>query len=195
MARVLIVYASVKGHTLRAAEAHAQGVDLSGNEARLVSADDATPDLVGDCQALILGSPIHMGTADWRMKRFIDTVCAGNWMKDTLIGRVGGVFVTGGGYGNGGGGADLCMIGMLSNLAQLGFIVVPLPRNSPGFDEGGTPWGPYCRSQRPDLQYPGVESLPIRACVAHGFNIATLSARIGREGAFQSRAIEGGATR
>jgi NAD(P)H dehydrogenase (quinone) len=180
MKTVLVVYTSVKGHTAHAADAIATGVRQAGCTAELRTADEATADHLKHCDALILGTPIHMGSADWRMKRFIDSVCGPLWMKDSMVGRIGAVFATGGGYGNGGGGADLCMVSMFANLAQLGFIMVPLPRNSPGFKAGGTPWGPYCRSQTPDLQYNGVEQLPVEACVSHGFNVAELAKALDR---------------
>lgn len=180
MKRVLIVHASTKGHTFIAAEAHAEGAAIAGCDPQVLSADEMTPGHIEGCDALVLGSPVHMGAADWRMKRFIDTVCGPLWMKDSLIGKVGGVFATGGGYGNAGGGVDLCLVGMFCNLAQLGFLMVPLPRNSPGFEAGGTPWGPYCRSQRPDLSYAAIDAMPIQACVAHGFNIATVARGVDR---------------
>lgn len=175
MKTVLIVYASTRGYTAHAARAVADGAILAGCEVALLAAEDAQAADLMRCDALVLGTPIHMGSADWRVKRFIDTVCAPFWMKDGLIGKVGGVFATGGGYGSGGGGVDLCLVGMFSNLAQLGMLMVPLPRNSPGFAQGGSPWGPYCRSQQPDLVYRPLESLPMEACRAHGFNVGALA--------------------
>ena len=68
--------------------------------------------------ALILGSPVHMGCMDWRVKRFIDQVCSQLWMGNKIVGKVGAVFVTGGGYGNGGGGCELAMLGMMNNLLE-----------------------------------------------------------------------------
>ncbi|MBD2095748.1 flavodoxin family protein [Trichocoleus sp. FACHB-591] len=75
--------------------------------------------------AVIVGSPVHMGSPDWRVKKFIDQVCGPLWIKDSLIGKVGAVFAAGGGYGNTGGGAELTMLALLNNFVE----------NNPTFQE------------------------------------------------------------
>jgi len=80
--------------------------------------------------AVIVGSPVHMGSPDWCVKKFIDTVCSLLWMKDSLIGKVGAVFTSGGG-------CELPMLAMLNNFAELGMLMVPLPKNTPGYAVGG----------------------------------------------------------
>lgn len=178
--RVLIVYASQKGYTERAARAHADGVHQVGGVAELARAEEATSGQLEACDALLLGTPIHMGSADWRMKRFIDQVCGPLWSKQALAGKVGGAFVTGGGFGSAGGGVELCLMGLLCNLMQLGVLPVPLPRHAAGFARGGTPWGPYCRTQRENLQYLHPDELELDACRAHGAHVAQLAMRLGR---------------
>ncbi|MBW1648452.1 MAG: hypothetical protein JRJ72_10175 [Deltaproteobacteria bacterium] len=37
---------------------------------------------------LIPGSPVHMGSMDWRVKKFSDTVGCQFWMKNTAVGKV-----------------------------------------------------------------------------------------------------------
>lgn len=178
--RVLVVYASQKGYTERAASAVADGARSAGALVEVCPADQAVAAQVQSCDALVLGTPIHMGSADWRMKRFIDVVCGPLWAPGTMAGRVGGVFATGGGFGSAGGGVELCLLGLLSNLVQLGILPVPLPRKAPGFARGGTPWGPYCRTQRETQQYLRHDELELEACIAHGANVARVAARLGR---------------
>ncbi|MBD2771397.1 flavodoxin family protein [Iningainema tapete] len=68
----------------------------------LVLNGNAAIDEVRQCHALILGSPVHMGMLDWRIKKFIDSSVYQLWLVDELVGKVAGVFATGGGYGNAG---------------------------------------------------------------------------------------------
>jgi len=37
---------------------------------------------------LIPGSPVRMGSMDWRVKKFSDTVGCQFWMKNTAVGKV-----------------------------------------------------------------------------------------------------------
>ena len=76
------------------------------------------------------------------------------------------------------------MLSMLSTLAELGMVLVPLPKSSEAFNHGGLHWGPYARCGSDELQQspPPEESIPL--FMAHGRNIArfaaTLSSRSGR---------------
>jgi NAD(P)H dehydrogenase (quinone) len=178
MANVLIVYASDWGSTEKMAKAVADGVaTVDGAKATIKKAEDATADDVVAADALILGSPVHMGSVDWRVKRFIDHVCSQLWMGDKIVGKVGAVFATGGGFGNAGGGCELNMLAMMSNLAELGLLLVPLPKNSPGYAKGGLQWGPYGRSMTEDLEpfEGGVPDERIEAAHHHGANVARVA--------------------
>ncbi|MEW5912117.1 MAG: flavodoxin domain-containing protein [Thermodesulfobacteriota bacterium] len=181
MAKVLIVYASDYGSTKKMAETLAEGVkSVQGCQAVLKTAEEATAEDVTGADALVLGSPVHMGSMHWKMKKFIDTVCGGLWMGDRINGKVGGVFACGSGYGSAGGGCELTMLAMLNNLAELGLILVPLPKNSPGYVKGGLQWGPYGRAHNEDLS-PIEGGLPQEravACHQHGMNIARVAAAL-----------------
>ena len=110
MANVLIVYATDWGSTKKMAEVVAAGVaTVEGSQTTVKTAEKATLEDVSAADALILGSPVHMGSMDWRVKRFIDQVCSQLWMGDSVVGKAGAVFATGGGYGNAGGGCELAM--------------------------------------------------------------------------------------
>jgi len=66
---VLVVFASTGGSTRRAAQAHADGAAAAGARAATIDAATATAADLLRANALILGSPIHMGTPHWEMKR------------------------------------------------------------------------------------------------------------------------------
>jgi len=179
MVNVLIVYATDWGSTKKMAEAMAAGVStVDGAEATVKTAEEATADDVTAADALVLGSPVHMGCMDWRVKRFIDKVCGGLWMQDKLVGRVGAVFVSGGGFGSAGGGCEIAMLSMMNNLAELGLLLVPLPKSTPGYPKGGLQWGPYGRSMTEDMQpiEGGVPEERIEAARNHGANVARVAA-------------------
>jgi NAD(P)H dehydrogenase (quinone) len=178
MAKVLIVYATDHGGTGKMAHALASGVEsVEGCTAKLIKAEEATADEVMAADALVLGSPVHMGCMDWRMKKFIDTQCAGLWMGDKAVGKVGAVFACGAGYGGGGSGCELTMLAMLNNLAELGLVLVPLPKGAPGYSQAGLQWGAYARAHNDDLS-PIEGGLPEESTLSarsHGVHIARVA--------------------
>jgi len=91
-------------------------------------------------------------------------------MQDKMNGKVGAVFVTGGGFGNAGGGCEIAMLSMMSNLAELGLLLVPLPKNT-------AHWGPYGRSMTEDMQpiEGGVPDERTEAARNHGANVARVA--------------------
>jgi NAD(P)H dehydrogenase (quinone) len=96
-------------------------------------------------------------------------------MKDKLIGKVGGIFASGGGFGSAGGGCELTMLALLNNLVELGLIIVPLPKNTPGYESGGLQWGPYGRSAGIHGENTGVSDDSLKAAFSHGANIARVA--------------------
>lgn len=189
MAQVLIVYATDYGNTKKMAETVAAGArEVAGTEVLVVTAEEATSEQVIACDALVLGSPVHMACMDWRMKKFIDTICGKLWMEDKMVGRVGAVFVTGGGFGNAGMGCETTMIAMLNNLAELGLIIISLPKSTPGFAKGGLQWGPYGRSMTEELTpiEGGVPEERLEAAKQHGMYIARAAAALKGAGIFDA---------
>ncbi len=176
MARILIVYASDHGGTEKMAMAASDGArSVPGTEIVVKKAEEAnTADLLG-CDALMIGSPVHMGSIDWRVKKFIDTVCSGAWMQDKMIGKVGAVFACGSGYGNAGGGSELTMLALLNNLAELGLLIVPLPKNTPGYRVAGLQWGPYGRAHAEDLSPKGLSDEQLVSSKHHGIHVARVA--------------------
>jgi len=175
MTTVLIVYATTYGNTKKLAEQVEAGVRSTGAAAVLKTADTVTSLDCTAADAIIIGSPVHMGSPDWRVKKFIDDITSGLWMKDALIGKVAGVFCTGSGFGGAGGGCELTMLGMLNNFAGLGMVIVPLPKNTPGYKHGGLHWGPYARSATPDMQNVPISDEAARVGFYHGANIARVA--------------------
>jgi NAD(P)H dehydrogenase (quinone) len=177
--RILIVYHSNKGHTRRMADVVADGVrSVGGALAIIKTVDEVQRSDLKDCNALIIGSPVQQRSMSWEVKRFMDLVCEPSWFYDDMVGRVGGVFTTGGGHGECGAGCELAQISMLGNLASLGMIIVTLPKTTPGFDVAGLHWGPHIRTNdrtwRPvspdEMDLNGLE-----AAFHHGANIARVA--------------------
>ena len=115
MAKILIVYATSLGNTKKMAQAVADGARSVETDVALKSSDEATIDDVKECDALILGSPIRHRTADARIKKFIEDTLEQLWLTDEVVGKIGGVFSVGGGYGNMGAGCEGGVVKVLFN--------------------------------------------------------------------------------
>ena len=173
MTKVLIVYATEHGNTKKMAEAVAAGVEsVPDTQVSVLPAEEATEEDVLSSDALIIGTPTHMSSCDWRIKKFIDQVCGPLWVDDRAIGKVGAAFATGGGLGNAGAGCQSAMMVLLNNLAEMGMILIPLPKNTPGYARGGLQWGAYGRSAGENMEQTGVTDEKLEAAKYHGANVA-----------------------
>lgn len=173
MTNVLIIYASDYGSTQKMAEAIAAGVEsVEDTKALILQAEDVKQEDLVVSDAVIVGTPTHMGSPDWRIKQFIDQVCGPLWMKDALVGKVGAVFATVSGFGSAGGGSELALLTLLSNFAELGMILIPLPKNTPGYAQAGLHWGPCARTGDENLTPIGVTDEKLEAARQHGANVA-----------------------
>lgn len=179
MPSILVVYATDYGNTKAAAEALVEGAKtVAGTTVTLKTADEATADDITAHDALVLGTPVHMGSGDWRVKKFIDTQSSRVWMKDAAVGKVGAVFATGGGFGSSGAGAEIALLGLLNDLAELGMVLVPLPKCTPGYAKGGLQWGPVSRSGDENNKPVGVKPESLEVVRQHGANIARVAAAV-----------------
>ncbi len=176
MVKVLIVYASDYGSTKKMAEAVADGArSVPDTEVVVKFADQVTQDDATSSDAVIVGSPVHMGSMDWRVKKFIDDICGPLWVHDRMVGKVGAVFVTGGGFGSAGGGSEVTMVALLNNFAELGMVLVPLPKNTPGYANGGLQWAPQGRTADNDGTPIGLSDDRTEAAKHHGANVARVA--------------------
>lgn len=179
MINVLIVYTSSYGNTKRMAESVANGArSVEGAEVNLKEAQEATKNDVRACDALILGSPIRHRTADARIKKFIEDVCEQLWLTDEMVGKVGGVFTVGGGYGDCGAGCELAQLGMYAALAAGGMILATLPKTTPGFQVAGMHWGPHGRSGGSGMEPVGITEEMMLASWHYGANTARIAAAL-----------------
>jgi NAD(P)H dehydrogenase (quinone) len=159
------------------AQAVAEGVGtVAGAQALVKKAEEVTAADMTASDGVVVGSPVHMGGMDWRVKKFIDTVCSGLWMQDKMNGRVAGVFTSGSGFGGAGGGTEVAMLSILNNFAELGMLLVPLPKNTENYKKGGLQWGPYGRSADEDMNHVGVSGDALAVAKKHGANIARAAA-------------------
>lgn len=179
MTQLLVLYASDRGSTRRAAAAVAGGADAQpGCRGRVLDVDAAEPADLERSDALVLGVPVRLGDAHWRMRRFAERVAGPLWSSDRLAGRVGGVFASCGGFGGAGGGAELALLGSLATLAELGLVLTPLQRSAPGFESGGLHWGPVVRTADDQLRPLPLGEASLDVLRRHGAQIARLASAL-----------------
>jgi NAD(P)H dehydrogenase (quinone) len=172
MTQILVGYESDYGSTEKMAKSAVEGVNsVPGAQALLKKAEDLTADDFISSDGVIIGTPVHMGNMDWRIKKMIDTVCSGLWMQDKLNGKVIGMFASGGGFGGAGGGVELTFVSLLNNFAELGMIFIPLPKVTEGYKKGGLQWGPYGRSSDEELQHEGVSEEVLALTARHAVHV------------------------
>lgn len=183
MSQILVIYASDYGSTEKMANSAAEGIgSVPDIDAVLKKAEDITAEDFIASDGVMVGTPVHMGNMDWRIKKMIDTVCAGLWMQDKMNGKVIGLFASGGGFGGAGAGVELAFVSLLNNFAELGMIFVPLPKMVDGYKKGGLQWGPYGRSADEDMNHGGVHEDVLALVKQHGIHIArTVKALQGQE--------------
>jgi NAD(P)H dehydrogenase (quinone) len=121
-ARILVLYFSRRGHTKMMAELVVEGAkSVPLVEVRLKNVDEATADDLVWCDGIAVGSPTHMGTIAWEMKRWWDVVAQPLWQK--IDGRIGCAFTSSGGLAGGGELTCLALQIVLMNYGLLAFGV------------------------------------------------------------------------
>ncbi len=70
------------------------------------------------------------------------------------------------------------MLSLLNNFAELGMVIVPLPKNTPGYPYGGLQWGPYGRSAGINMEQDGIKEESLEVARHHGANVARVAAAI-----------------
>lgn len=72
MAKALVVYDSMSGHTEKMAQAIGDGLRESGLDVDVKKVDDTTLDDLVAANAIVMGSPTYFSTMTAKMKAFID---------------------------------------------------------------------------------------------------------------------------
>lgn len=177
--RILIVYHSDYGNTEKMAHAIAAGAKASveNSKIELKQASDTAPDDLAAADVILFGTPVHMGCMAWQMKKLIDE-CSKLWMENSLAGKAGGVFATGGGFGSAGGGVELTMASLYSHFLEQGMIVIGFPKDCSGYQDGGLQWGPYARTSNHEGMPEGVTDAQLVAARSYGAHVAEIAARL-----------------
>lgn len=166
--KVLIVYYTMYGHTLKLARAVEEGVrSVPGIEAILRRVEEfeaitkktaqneslskirdeqkdipiCTVDDLRAADGVIFGSPTRYGNMTAQMKQLIDST-ASLWLKGEMEGKPAGVFTS---TGSTHGGQETTLITMMIPLLHLGMLIVGVPYSVDGMihteARGGTPYG------------------------------------------------------
>ena len=122
-ARILVLYFSRKGHTKAMADLVVEGVSsIPTTEVRLKNVDEATAEDLVWCDGVAVGSPTHMGTIAWEMKRWWDDVAGPLWPE--IEGKLGCAFSSSGGMAGGG---ELTCLALQIVLMNYGLLVFGIP--------------------------------------------------------------------
>src|SRR5580693_7867460 len=122
-ARILVLYHSTGGNTGQMAELVAEGAaGVPETDVRLMTVAEATADDLVWCDGIAAGSPTHMGTIAWEMKRWWDVVARPLWPK--IEGKIGCAFSSSGGAGGGG---ELTCLALQIVLMNYGLLVFGVP--------------------------------------------------------------------
>jgi NAD(P)H dehydrogenase (quinone) len=97
-AKVVIVYHSGYGHTLKVAEAVARGAAaIAGVEVAMIKAEDAPQDweLLDGADAIIMGAPTYMGSLSAPFKAFMDATSHLQYVEKRWANKVAAGFTNG----------------------------------------------------------------------------------------------------
>jgi len=177
--QALVVFHSDYGSTEKMANAIAAGMRSAapGTEIELRQAVDTAPNDLIAPDVIVFGTPVHMGSMAWQMKKLIDEA-SGLWMENVLQGKLGGVFVSGGGFGNAGGGAELTMAALHANFLEHGMLVAGFPRTALGYAEGGLHWGAYARTGNHEGMPAGIDDSQLTAARSYGAHLIEVAGRL-----------------
>jgi len=179
---VLIAFHSDYQHTQTVADAVAAGAksaladESEMGEVVVKQAGDVGLDEMRDADVIIFGSPVHMGSMAWQMKKLVD---AGSkfWMEGALEGKMGGVFVTSGGFGGSGGGAEQTLMSLHANFLEQGMLVCGFPRSLSGYADAGLHWGLSVRTSNHEGMPEGVSDASLVAARAYGAHVVETALR------------------
>ena len=201
--KVLIVYYSLYGHSLKMAQAVAQGVEeIDGAKAELRRVPETLPDEVlekmgaldaqkqqadipicrvdelAEAGAVIFGTPTRFGNMCGQMRQFLDST-GKLWLNGAMIGKVGSVFTS---SATQHGGQESTILSFHISLLHHGMVVVGLPYSFEGqmrMDEitGGSPYGASTIAGGQGERMPSENELA--AARFQGRHVAQIASRLG----------------
>jgi NAD(P)H dehydrogenase (quinone) len=200
MAKILVVYYSSYGHIEQMAQAVAEGArSVAGTDviikrvAELVPEDVArqsgmkidqdapiaSPNELGDYDAIIFGTPTRYGGMAAQMRNFLDQT-GGLWVKGALVGKVGSVFAS---TATQHGGQETTITSFHTTLLHHGMVIVGLPYSFAGqtrMDEitGGSPYGATTIAAGDGSRQPSQNELD--GARFQGRHVAEIAARLER---------------
>ena len=194
MTTVLILYASSLGNTKRMADAIAEGAgDVEQVTVRMQTIDETSIDDIWACDALVLGSPVRQGSADLRVRSFLENDCERLMLSGRLATKVGAVFTVGATpHGRHGDGAEIAQLAMLRSLAAGGMTIVSGPCEWRSATLRGPFWGPHARLC---IQEDGREVLQdgsVEAGQLHGYRVAQATQSFKHRPSMLPRRMAGG---
>ena len=197
MTKILVLYYSTYGHVETLASTIAEGArSVVGVEVTVKrvpetmspevakqygakldqSAPVASPQELGDYDAILFGTPTRFGNMAAQMRNFLDQT-GGLWMKGALVGKAGSVFTSTGT----GGGNESTIISFVTTLMHQGMIYVGLPYSCPELADisevkGGSPWGAATIAGADGSRQPSVKELA--QARFQGRHVASIAAKL-----------------
>ena len=196
--KILVLYHSSYGHIETLAKAVAEGAASAGNADVALkrvpetmpeeamknagmkveqAAPVATPQELGDYDAIIFGTPTRFGNMTGQMRSFLDQT-GGLWAKGALTGKAGSVFTsTGTGAGN-----ETTITSFHSTLLHHGMVIVGLPYSvgTELFDisevRGGSPYGASTLAGGDGSRQPTEKELSLAR--KQGAHVAAIAAKL-----------------
>ena len=198
MSKILVLYYSMYGHIEVMANAIADGArGVDGTEVTIkrvpelmpeeaaknagVKLDQeaplATPEELGDYDAIIFGSPTRFGNMAAQMRNFLDQT-GGLWFEGKLVGKLGSVFTS---TASQHGGQETTITSFHTTLLHHGMMVVGVPYAIPqltSMDEimGGSPYGATTITGSDGSRMPSEGELEIARF--QGEHVAKLAAKL-----------------
>ncbi len=176
----LIVYHSDYDHTMHIAQAVTAGIAAAGQTNDVINhqlVEQLDVDDLRRADVIVFGTPVHMGSMAWQMKKFLDAT-SNLWMEAALEGKVAAAFVTCGGFGGGGGGAEHSLIGLHSHALQHGMLVVGFPKTLAGFADAGLQWGLCVRTGNHEGMPTAINDKQLLAARSYGSHVRETAGRI-----------------
>jgi NAD(P)H dehydrogenase (quinone) len=183
MAKVLVLYYSMYGHTEAMSQAVAEGArSVAGTEVTIKRVPDlvpqdvarkagakvdqaapiATVDELPDYDAIVFGTPTRFGNMYAQMRNFLDQT-GGLWMSGGLIGKVASVFTS---TATQHGGQETTITSFHSTLLHQGMIIVGVPYSCQELMNmseitGGSPYGAGTLTDKDGRRQPSENELKI----------------------------------